>query len=1140
MKNIIYTFRTYISLVFLLSVTTGFSQIVLDPNPNTNTCNLDGDTVTVSVPSEALTGDNIALNITLPGSYDAACVKSVSITSSSNLVFQSSGAIPFSDIGGGVYQNDPSPTLNGNDGHNFNVFFKFPGFITCDGDVGNFDVTVTLDCGGEITTCTIPVSVIARADNYWSVGKEYITGNLTCGVSQWLIRVYHNNPNGSGLGTYSLSGAITENPSVPVISGSVFNFNNAMMTSNSSYPKIVTLQNCSAEGTVITNSAEYNFSLGDGCETMTGTVTAESDTLISPNADLSFTKQVRDNNGYWETHPYFNLSPGCSGYFWITVQNNGNVPWTNIEVTDNLNIPGITITNINLPGGWTSTPAGISQTNYTFTAPSGFTLNPGDLKTIYVHFEVDSGTSIGTTISNTANITYNANGSGSGGSNSGGSSACPGINCPEIDASIQNTTATVDFEVTDPEPRASIKKCILNPPNSVIPPIYQIGDIIEFSVMIGSSGSADLTTTLTDALGMPNQNLQIDPGSISYEYFEDKSRGWRNTCNPNFGTPMAPTFSVVEDMSNLQDPSWTITDMPGICDYNRSNFLIIKFSAEVLPQLYGTKTNTASIPQPAGTGTLSSPVNYTIDQVGVLGVYKEADAEFVEDGQSFNYEITVSNNGSVPLDNIVVTDMLPDCVSLNGQLTIEDAYATSIPFTTSGNLTISINPATEIVPGNDFTITIPVTKSGSGTCCNESVTVNANMTTSGVGLNANYGSEEAPAACVTGTECCDIEDFEATIQESNGSFDVIINGGSVPLQEVEISMVDYHIEYAEEDCKPDDLGVFGTLTTSTTNLGNLILNSGDNGTSSLTWLLGNPSVINSSVNLDILNPDVLNLDCCDVEFYFCLKVKVKNVNCDDCETIICYSSDQQNEPEPCEIDIEPFDSDEKFCPGETIILNWSGSTPSGQVNISLYDNTNNSVYSVLGTGITNTGSYSYTLPSSLPCNPPRYWSLIVEDAENKKCIDRTDRFLIECCDQHSDCECGKWLGESVLVKGYQRKIPRDPKEKINIQTNFEERVNCGDKIKLKPTMNYTFTAPDYMCNPENCEMEFKWQVIGDDGIILSGSGQTLNYTFNDSGTYKIVFTPVCGGNDCERCVIEVRVRDVVKPVKPYPIEESRQ
>jgi uncharacterized repeat protein (TIGR01451 family) len=1102
-------------LVVLFATTLGYSQIVLNTSPNTSTCNLSGDNVTVSVPTEVLTGDNIALNITLSGGYDAGCVKTVSITNSSNLVFQSSGAIPFSNTGVGTYQNDASPTLNGNDGHNFNVFYKFPNYVTCNGVVGTFDVTVTLDCAGVITTCTTSVSVIARADNYWSITKQFITGDLTCGISKWRINLTHNNPNGTGLGTYNINGTITETPSVPIITGASFLVNQNGYA-NGTWPRIVTLQNCAPDGTSITNIANYNFTLGDGtCDTMVGTVTATSPPLASPNASISFQKYVSSS---YNT----NLTPGCDARYQINVCNNGNVPWTDLQITDNLNIPGITISSVSTSWSYTNV-AGF----YTFTAPPGFILNPGDCQTILIYFTIDVSATIGSTISNTANLSYVA--AGTGGSPGGPPlDPCPLISCPTIDTTIQNTSDDVDFIVEAPKSIPSIKKCIVDPPNVLIPPIYQIGDIIKFSIMVGNSGSADLNTIITDALGPP-QNLQIIPLSSVFDYYPNQNAGYKNSCNPPFGAPIPPPFPVSEDSFDLQNPFWNIIDMPGICEYYKSNFLIITFDAVILPQLSGTKTNTATVPYNAS--TLSSSVNYSIDQVGILGIFKEADEEIVENGQSFNYTITVSNDGSVPLDNIVITDMLPDCVSVNGQITIEDAIATPIPFTTSGGLIISINPVTQIFPGNDFTITIPVVKSGGGNCCNESVSVTAEMITSGIELNANYGSPEAPAACVTGTECCDIEDFDATIKENNGTFNVNISGGSVPLQEVEISMVDYHIEYSDEACKPDDLGIFGTLTTSTTNLANLILNAGDNGTSSLSWLLGDPSIINSAVNLDILYPDVLNLDCCDVEFYFCLKVRVKDVNCNVCEKIICFSSNDLDEP--CEIDIKPFSQDKKYCVGDTVNLNWSDTGTTGQVNISLFDNTNSMIYGVLATGIPNTGSFSYTIPASLPCDPPRSWSLIVEDAE-KLCLDRSDSFIVECCDQHGDCDCGEWLTNSVTIKEYQKEIPQDPKLKVNFSSNFTKEIDCGGQIKLKPILYYSFTAPNYVCNPENCDLSYKWEVIDtNNNVIQAGNGKTFNYNFSSYGNYQIVFTPICGGKRCDPCIINVIIDKFIH--EPGPV-----
>lgn len=277
----------------------------------------------------------------------------------------------------------------------------------------------------------------------------------------------------------------------------------------------------------------------------------------------------------------------------------------------------------------------------------------------------------------------------------------------------------------------------------------------------------------------------------------------------------------------------------------------------------------------------------------------------------------------------------------------------------------------------------------------------------------------------TPTPCCDIEDFDASIQEHNGSFNVTINGGSVPIQEVEISMIDYHVSYSNEDCKPDDMGNFGTLATTNNTLSNLILNAGDNNTSSLTWLPGSPGILNSSVNLNIVDPLTLNLDCCDVTFSFCLKVRVKDVNCNVCEKIICFTN---------------------------------GNDPT-------------------------------------------------------------------------NCECGKWLNNTVSVKPIIKEIPQDPKLKINIQSNLGKNIVCGGKITLKPTINYSFTAPDYICNPSSCDASYTWKIIKKNGIIKAGTGKTFNYSFSSYGTYQVVFTPICGGKECEPCIITVVID---KFIQHYP------
>lgn len=154
---------------------------------------------------------------------------------------------------------------------------------------------------------------------------------------------------------------------------------------------------------------------------------------------------------------------------------------------------------------------------------------------MYVYFTIDSGATIGSTISNTANLSYQAANTSGGSSGGGASTSCPGISCPIIDESIQNTTYTANFVIENPKSIPSIKKCIINPPNSLISPIYQIGDIITYTVMIGNSGSGDLSTVVSDAMGMPGQNLEIIPGSITYDYYANQYTGYKYGCSTYFG-----------------------------------------------------------------------------------------------------------------------------------------------------------------------------------------------------------------------------------------------------------------------------------------------------------------------------------------------------------------------------------------------------------------------------------------------------------------------------------------------------------------------------------------------------------------------------------------------------------------------------
>jgi len=885
MKNIKHKILFGCLVAFQLNSFDGISQnqpIQLNTTPVTSSCNIGNlGTVTISAPTEVLSGDNIPLNITLPGTLDQSCTKTVTITPTSNLQFVNSGSIPFV-LSGGSYTN--AAILPGNDGQNFNVFFKFPGGITCNNEEGTFLVTVTAICNGVETSCTSSVTVKARAANYWSITKEYIAGNMVCGTSQWKFWVKHTNPNGQGLGAYNINGTITESPSLTVVSGATHNVNQSYLNFGwASYYSV--LQNCYPTGSTITNSAAYNFNLGNGCETMSGTVTATSPPLVSPNASVQFTKRAYDNNNFPNTQTSFNPTQGCEGRYVIQIYNNGNVCLTDIEVADNLSIPGISVTNIALPGGWTNTPLSPPFSGiHTFSSPAGFILNPNQSAYINIYYTVTGPTS--TIISNTANLSYQTiNCTPPPDPNLPPVDPCPGINCPVISDTIQNTSTTVDFTVKAKKANPLLKKGILSPPNNATPPIYQIGSTIKFRIQVGNSGSDLLNTVVSDVLGVPSQNLEIIPSTIDIKYYPNENLN--NYIFIPTGTGVyPPPFSVAPDVPlNPQNPSWTITGMPGICLNDKANYLFIEFEATIKPQISGSKTNTASLTN--GTQNLSSSVNYTIDQIGILGIHKEADKQFVENGQGYNYIITVTNNGSVPLNNVVVTDNLPDCSPLNGAISIKKG-STAISFT--GNLSSGLNiiPTSSILPGESFVITVPVVKSGSGTCCNETVSATALMTNSQQLLSANFGNQNEPAACVSSVSCCDIPELSVTLKPMfSGGFNLNINAGTTPIQNIEVSMADYHVAYENDLCKPANMGIFGNIYSPNNTVGGLVL--ADNGTQSISWNPGSPSVFNGNIKLNISKPNILNLPCCNGVMYFCLKVKVTDVNCNVCEKFVCGS-----------------------------------------------------------------------------------------------------------------------------------------------------------------------------------------------------------------------------------------------------------
>ncbi len=1124
MKSNIYIKQIFVLLLVWISTSIygqNFTPIQLNTAPNTASCTSDGSTFTASVPSEVLSGDNIPLNITIPGTLDPTCDVDISINYSSpnnKLQYVTSSNVAFTSTSGSIGTTNPLP---GNDGRNFNIFFKFPNWTTCDGETGTFDITFNT-CNGS---CNLQVQVVARADNYWTVKKSFVAGNAVCGISKWRVDVSNNNPNPSNHGNYKINGTIAETTSLPVIGASSYPLN----TSYGYNTRYFYIKNCQNAGTTITNTVHYSFSLGDNCGVFEGDVTADSPPLVAPNANISFTKTVLSSSGVMDySNGIYNISAGCQGYYYIQVYNNGNTIWNIQSITDAFPAE-ITITSFGQPTGFSTPqlpPPNAGAGTFTWTASGGgYDLYPGQSLGFQVYFTVDNVPN-GTIVTNNATLHYQ---SGSVNSNNGGgnSTSCQGVNCPSVDNSVHNENTSVQFKVVEPFPVEILKKCIKNPSPSNI---YNVGDIIHFSYLVSNAGSASLNTSLNDILSLPGQNLQLDPSSLTYNYYPNQY------YNPYCGTyynpqpPASVGVSITSNTSDLQNPIININNLPGNCQLNKANILEVKFDAIVLAQNYGNKTNTVK-----SSHDHQSSVNYTIDQNGVFEIEKRADQEFVDAGGSFNYIIEVTNSGSVALDHISISDNLPSCVNLQQGISVKDMAGNSINYTTNGSLNIDLDSTTQLSPAETFTITIPVVKSGGGNCCNESVTAHGTMVTSGVVLETNNGSADQPAACVKSMQCCDIPDFEAHLYDNgDGTYNVSLNGGTVPIQQVDVSVIDYHVEYNQRDCKPQDMGIFGNLSTNSVNLDGLLLDTNTNNTANLTWKPGNPAVLNSGFDFTISKPNVLDLECCKADFYFCLKVTVKDVNCNVCQKVICAEPKE----EPCELSIRNVN--DQYCNGDDINIQWSGSNTGGSVDIILVPQSGGSNIQI-ATNQPESGNLTWSIPQNIkPCGGK--WKIMIVDTDNRECGAISNIFVINCC--HT-CDCGSWQSHEINVN---KKIIFTPHDDTAIQKKNlhydqidlydNKSVACGKTLYMNQSGNYTFTAPVYQCSSEDCQVTYKWHIDymeNGQNIHQDGIGNQFSYNLNAGNsihhnrTYHVSFTPVCGGKECKPCSITVSFDKELNP-----------
>ena len=308
-------------------------------------------------------------------------------------------------------------------------------------------------------------------------------------------------------------------------------------------------------------------------------------------------------------------------------------------------------------------------------------------------------------------------------------------------------------------------------------------------------------------------------------------------------------------------------------------------------------------------------------RVAKIVTTKTASTSFVESGQAFSYTVKVKNAGSVGIDNINVEDALPECVTYSScsatKLDANDNVisGTSVSYA-APNFTFPVGFV--IQPGESVKLIINITRNSvnpTQDCCNPKAKAKGTTTDA---VHQPISDENGPA-CVKSGLCCDIKDMNVTFwtNQINGAIVPAfwITSGPALVQEIEISLIDYHVEYNSRECKPQNIGnLTGHIQPFVGTYGGnwnfyslpgavgappptlplqTVINPVNN---ILTWTGPNPINLsgafntNGIVGVNFIAPRILNLDCCSGTVYYCFKVRVKDVNCNVCEKIVCGSS----------------------------------------------------------------------------------------------------------------------------------------------------------------------------------------------------------------------------------------------------------
>jgi uncharacterized repeat protein (TIGR01451 family) len=603
----------------------------------------------------------------------------------------------------------------------FTVVVKFKEGVTCNGATARNRVGIQV--GGE-WMWTPYVSTTAIAANPWIVTKSILTGAVvnpnggSCGylinpgdTVTYRLSVTKSNPYyGNVTGQQNASGAVVTDvlpagavmvphPNATFSAGTItWNVNAPTQLLDAANPwayywidiKVVYPAASFPVNTQIPNSATLNATSCNQAITHTSNQTCVQVANIVPNANASFGKYLAMTNRV----------PGCNGYYYIVLCNNGNVPLTAFNINDAIPA-GITVNQVQIYNASATTPVSLNINSTPFATgvtTSGYSTGTLTTPVSQLQLQMTGSLPVGSCLYMYVYFTVNANPTGTIINN------CATF--VPLSNPLTLNPACVQFTVDAGAPLPCLLKDICSPQSS-----YEPGDVVRFRLRVQNIGSATLSgTTLQDVL---HSNFTY-VGNESYYTSSSFNPGCSSGGNPPSG---ATVWTGVSPSHSGNTLTWSLPPIASNCQlfYTAScgyygtygiPYYYIEFDAVVDSfALPGVTPNNYTI---AGGNLTSALTSNTVNVLVVASFGQEATKLISTDngatfaatgtaapGSNARFRLNYRNLSNVGVTNVRLIDLLGRDDGTNDWMIFSRGTPRGSQFDVSyvGNHTTSLQPA---------------------------------------------------------------------------------------------------------------------------------------------------------------------------------------------------------------------------------------------------------------------------------------------------------------------------------------------------------------------------------------------------------------------------------------------------------------